>query len=119
MTGKLRLALRINVIEAGMDKETKDNLHNKLIRLGDMMGDGLHHEPGGKWISREYRQTCIALGIIENPKRRNNSAAIDERMQQRVADVPCGECGGILRQTRSGSKRALCQSCGSKWALLK
>ena len=28
----------------------KDLLEDRLVRLGDMMGDGLHLEPGGKWI---------------------------------------------------------------------
>ena len=26
----------------------KDLLEDRLVRLGDMMGDGLHLEPGGK-----------------------------------------------------------------------
>ncbi len=26
----------------------KADLHRQLVRLGDMMGDGLHHEPDGK-----------------------------------------------------------------------
>lgn len=102
---------------AELSKEAKDQLHNQLIRLGDMMGDGLHHEPDGKWISAEYRRTLKALGMM--PKRPNNSEAINERMRQRVLDVKCGKCHGELRQTRSGSKRAACQSCGGKRQLLK
>lgn len=31
-----------------MKKKDKDFLYRQLINLGDMMGDGLHHEPGGK-----------------------------------------------------------------------
>lgn len=31
--------------------ETKDRLHKDLIKLGDMIGEGLHLEPDGKWIS--------------------------------------------------------------------
>lgn len=34
-----------------MDEEL---LEDRLVRLGDMMGDGLHLEPSGKWIEREY-----------------------------------------------------------------
>lgn len=100
-----------------MDAETKQHLHNQLIKLGDMMGDGLHHEPDGKWISKEYRKVARALGY--GPKKANNSEAINERMKQRVQDVKCGKCGGELKQTRSGSKRAACVECGAKWQLLK
>lgn len=95
------------------------DLHQQLIRLGDMMGDGLHHEPDGKWITREYRRVAKALGLIPKTPRKNRSAAINERMVQRVNEVPCGKCNGKLTQVRSGSKRAICESCGSKWALLK
>ena len=40
-----------------------------LIQLGDMMGDGLHHEPDGYWIPKEYKRILRALGIA--PKRKN------------------------------------------------
>lgn len=100
-----------------LSSETTHHLHNQLIKLGDMMGDGLHHEPDGKWIEREYRKVCKALGIIKNRPPRTDE--INERMVQRVADFSCGKCGGVLKQTRSGSKRAICQSCGAKWQLLK
>ena len=100
-----------------LSDETKKHLHKQLIKLGDMMGDGLHHEPDGKWISKEYRKVLKALGMM--PKKANNSALINERMIKRVKDVSCGHCEGELKQTRSGSKRAVCQSCGGKWQLLK
>ena len=103
--------------EKKLDSEATRRLHDQLIKLGDMMGDGLHHEPGGKWIEREYRKVCKALGIIKSRPRRTNE--INDRMAQRVADFSCGKCGGVLKQTRSGSKRAACQSCGAKWQLLK
>lgn len=49
----------------------KDFLHRQLVKLGDMMGDGLHKEPDGKWISREYAKIAKQLGYA--PPRRNNS----------------------------------------------
>lgn len=100
-----------------LSEETQARLHNQLVKLGDMMGDGLHHEPDGKWINREYKQTLKALGML--PKKANNSEVINARMIERVNDVPCGKCQGKLKQTRSGSKRAVCISCGGKWQLLK
>ena len=98
-------------------KETKAHLHRQLIKLGDMMGDGLHLEPDGKWISQEYRKTLKALGML--PKRKSNSEVINQRMVERVRDVRCGKCSHELVQTRSGSKRASCTNCDAKWQLLK
>lgn len=97
--------------------KTNDHLHRQLIKLGDMMGDGLHLEPDGKWIATEYRSVARALGLI--PKRENNARFIDEQMTKRVESVACPKCGGGLRQTRSGSMRAKCTHCGSKLQLLK
>lgn len=34
----------------------RDILHQRLICLGDMMGDGLHLERDGRWIAREYKR---------------------------------------------------------------
>ncbi|MEL4360909.1 hypothetical protein [Shewanella algae] len=94
-----------------------DFLHRQLIKLGDMMGDGLHHEPDGKWISKEYTRILKELGML--PKRKPvNSEKINQAMLRRVSEVTCGKCGGELTQTRSGSKRAICQN-GHKWQLLK
>lgn len=38
-----------------------DHLHRQLIKLGDMMGDGLHYESDGKWIEKEYTKICKIL----------------------------------------------------------
>lgn len=43
-------------VTSGLSKEVEDRLYGQLVKLGDMMGDGLHHEPGGKWISRDYKK---------------------------------------------------------------
>ncbi|NRB79176.1 MAG: hypothetical protein HRU38_10975 [Saccharospirillaceae bacterium] len=102
-----------------LTKEDKDRLHGQLIKLGDMMGDGLHHEPDGKWIAKEYRQISKALGLIPPKKSTNNSAQINERMAERIKQVDCPNCQQELKQTRSGSMKAKCISCGSKYSLLK
>lgn len=91
----------------------KDYLHRQLVKLGDMMGDGLHHEPDGKWIVKEYNRTLKALGISK--PRSNNAEAINKSMQKAVGESKCTKCGGNLRQTRSGSLRALCESCGQRF----
>lgn len=94
-----------------------DFLHRQLIRLGDMMGDGVHLEPGGKWISVEYRRVCKALGILK--KRKMPTAQIDSAMEKRLADIVCPSCGGRLLQSRRGSFRAVCQACGGKFQVLR
>jgi hypothetical protein len=96
-----------------------DFLYDQLIKLGDMMGDGLHHEPDGKWISREYKKICIALGLIKKPNRKNNSKAIDKAMAKSLGSQRCPKCDGNLKQTRAGSLRANCLECGVKFQVLK
>lgn len=100
-----------------MDNETKEHLHQQLIKLGDMMGDGLHHEPGGKWINREYKKVCRALGYI--PTKKRDIDGINKRVSDCIANNSCKKCSGDLKQTRSGSYRVACVSCGSKYQLKK
>ncbi len=47
------------------DKIALGQLNNQLIKLGDMMGDGLHHESDGKWISIEYKKVFDDIMKIE------------------------------------------------------
>ena len=35
----------------------REYLYDRLIRLGELMGDGCHLEADGKWIEKEYRDT--------------------------------------------------------------
>jgi hypothetical protein len=98
-----------------MTDEGKDFLHRQLVKLGDMMGDGLHHEPDGRWISREYNRILKALGI--SAPRKNNGAMINEAMAKRIVAVECPQCGGKLKQIRAGSMRAIC-GCGAKFQLM-
>ncbi len=102
---------------AELSPAVKANLHKQLVKLGDMMGDGLHHEADGKWISKEYKKILKALGLAKPAKR--NTQAINERMAQRVKEVVCKKCSSTLEQTRSGSKRAICIACRAKYQLLK
>lgn len=96
---------------------SKKILLDRLVKLGDMIGDGLADEPGGAWINKEYKSVLRQPGII--PKRKVNKAHIDGLMKSRVVSVSCKFCGGKLKQTRSGSMRASCVQCGAKFQLLK
>lgn len=110
-------------MEAKREKLTfepdREYLHRQLVKLGDMMGDGLRHEPDGKWIAKEYKKIAKALGYLtDNKSKANNSEKINERMNERVKEVSCQKCNGQLTQTRSGSTKAKCAACGSVFKLL-
>jgi ribosomal protein L37AE/L43A len=102
-----------------MEESTRKHLSDQLIKLGDMMGEGLHLESDGKWISKEYKRVAKALGYIPKEDRSLRISSINDVMKKRVHDVSCLACEGELKQTRSGSKRANCQNCGWVWQLLK
>lgn len=93
-----------------------DFLLNQLVKLGDMMGDGLHHEPDGKWIEKEYRKVAEQLGIIKQRPKSNDE--IDRYMAERCNVEKC-ECGGVLKQSRKGAFVAKCVRCGLKYRLGK
>lgn len=103
-------------MKSALSEEARKSLGNDLIKLGDMLGDGLGDEPDGAWIAKEYRRVAKALGY--GPPRVNNNIAINTRMLERVKEVPCQACGGALKQTRSGSTKAQCASCKSRFRLL-
>ncbi len=79
------------------------------------MGDGLHHEPNGKWIEREYKKTLKLLGIKSTNNTRNTEN-IDSFMVERCNKEKC-KCGGALKQVRRGSFIAKCSICGEKYRL--
>ena len=98
-----------------LSPETREHLSKQLIRLGDMMGDGMHHEPGGSWISKEYRRVAKALGYIPPAKR--DVDGINQRVANAISKFTCLKCQGGLRQTRSGSLAVQCVSCGNRMKL--
>lgn len=98
-----------------LERERIKRLQHQLVRLGDMLGDGLGDEPDGAWIGREYRATCKALGIL--PKRRRNVAGTNARVAEALQRMPCPGCGGMLQQTRSGALRAKCPTCAKTYQL--
>jgi len=95
-------------------QEDKTRLYDQLVKLGDMMGDSLHLEPDGKWISREYRQVLKQLGLT--PK--ISTDVIDKFMNERILVVKCS-CGKDLKQVRKGSFVAKCTVCESRYRLGK
>lgn len=101
------------------DNDENKRLHEQLIKLGDMMGDGLHHEPDGAWISREYGKVFNALYPEHKKERRKRKAeAVNEQMAKLLEIKSC-TCGGKLEQRRSGTKIAYCTKCGMRYKATK
>lgn len=98
-------------------EQDRDFLHRQLVKLGDMMGDGLHHEPGGGWISREYNKISRILFPEMFPKK--DYSKRNEAVKKWCSLHRCSKCNGVLKQTKSGSLRVICQDCGCKFQLSK
>lgn len=104
-----------------MEKKFDDSFQwEQFCRLGEMMGDGLHHEPDGKWITREYNRLAKLLvpEIAEamSIRRRERNARTNESISNLLATIKCTGCGeGKLSQSRSGSRVLYCGTCGSRY----
>lgn len=94
----------------------EDYLHDRLIALGDMMGDGLHHEPDGKWIEKEYNKVFnILYPEVKRAKRLAKSNRIDEQINNLILIKKCSKCSGDLKQSRKGSIICYCKKCNSRF----
>lgn len=93
-----------------MPSTGNEHLHEQLVKLGDMMGDGLHHEE--PWIAREYGKIMRRLYPDEfKEQRQRKNQATNKRMADLLLNKTC-LCGATLKQTRSGSTKCICISCG-------
>lgn len=96
----------------------KDHMWRQFCHLGEMMGDGLHHEPDGKWITKEYKRLAKILlpetKQFDAERRKVKAQKINEQMQKLLQLKKC-TCGGELKQGRVGSKVAYCQSCNQRY----
>lgn len=99
---------------------SKDNEHlwRQFCKLGEMMGDGLHYEPDGRWIAKEYKK--LAKILIPEIKEENSirlklkAANIDAQMADLLKGKKCN-CGGEIKQGRSGTRVAYCQNCKQRY----
>lgn len=100
-------------------KRNDDFLYNQLVKLGDMMGDGLHHESDGKWIEKEYKAiTKVLMPEVFADIRKKKRDNVDKQMAELLLKNKC-ECGGILAQVRKGVKVSVCLLCGKKYRAVK
>lgn len=93
------------------------HLWDRFCQLGEMIGDGLHNEPGGKWISKEYnrlRRILIPKNEADLAMSRLKNITTNKIMELLLNNKKC-ECGGTLKQSRSGSKVAYCQTCNARY----
>lgn len=113
-----------------MENQKKNNRDNsfeweQFAKLGEMMGDGLHHEPNGKWIIREYKRLMHILvpevKEVEAKRRKLKNQQLDENMKNLLSEKRCIQdgCGGNLKQSRLGSKIAYCQTCNCRYKAIK
>ena len=104
-----------------MDQDNK-HLWDRFCRLGEMMGDGLHHESDGKWIERDYKALSKILipeiAEVYNTRRSEKGHRLNQQMSTLLQEKKCS-CGGQLRQSRSGSVIAYCMVCNSRYKAAK
>lgn len=97
-------------------------LWDQFARLGEMIGDGLHNEPDGKWITKDYnRLSRILLPDMHKRLRMQKREAMDKQMAELLVKFKCNKegCGGDLIQTRKGCKTAVCVKCGAGYKATK
>jgi hypothetical protein len=97
----------------------RDFLHNQLIKLGDMMGDGLHYEPDGKWIEKEYRKVFNLLYPEHKKELRSKKSDRTNEQMKKLLEMKTCSCGGKLKQARSGSSVAYCEVCNNRYKATK
>lgn len=102
------------------DKNNSDNAHlwEQFCRLGEMIGDGLHYEKDGKWITKEYRKLAKILIPVSKEEsaliRKLKNNKVNSQMATLLENKKC-DCGGEIKQKRSGTKVAYCQKCNTRY----
>lgn len=91
-----------------------DYLALQLYGLECRLQRGEHLQEGGQHLMREYRALKAAQGKGVRKAKRDHSA-VDQSMIEQLASCACPACGGVLKQTRSGSLRARCLACDGRW----
>ena len=99
------------------------HLWEQFIRLGEMIGDGLHNEPDGKWISRDYRKLSKILvpeiKEAETAQRKMKNQHIDEQIKKLIEKIKSKCCNADLTQSRSGSLIVYCSKCKGRFKAKK
>ena len=88
-----------------MDIE-KQRLHKDLIKLGDMMADGLHHEDPS--ISREYRNVAKQLFPEMYPSKKRKPS---QQFIRTLKECDCNSKGWSFVRFKNGNVGLKCKSC--------
>lgn len=78
--------------------DEKAELHRQLVKLGDMLGDGMGDERGGAWIKKDYRRVMKALGY-DQPQKPRPTATRRSTKGWRGASQ---RCNALIVGARSG-----------------
>lgn len=104
-------------------REQLDFLYRQLDTCGQILAEWDDDRPPTQY-RRDYRRILKSIVALEPEKWKdypafqkkdytNRDAAVERFCEQH----PCRKCGGKTRQTRSGSLRIICTSCGQKYQL--
>lgn len=94
-------------------KDEDEYLAIQIYGLECRLQRGEHLREGGAHLMSEYRKLKAAQGKgLRKPKK--DHSAVDLAMAEQVAAFACPACGGVLRQARSGSLRAVCTACDER-----
>ena len=101
-----------------MDNKDNEFLWNQFCRLGEMIGDGLHHED--PWISKEYKRIGkILIPEAYKDERKHKNSLIDNAVKLRLKKDRCKLCQSKMKQVRSGSYVVKCIGCGTRFKYKK
>lgn len=105
-----------------MDKEQQLHfLYGQLDTCAQIMSE-CEYSYERKHYDREYRRILKAIDSLENPEklaeeRKLKNATINAKVARFNSSHKCPKCNGVLKQTRSGSRRVVCTECGTKYVL--
>ena len=89
-----------------MDNTEKSRLHKDLIKLGDMIGDGLHYEDPS--ISREYRKVAKQLYPEMYPSKKRKPS---QQFIRTLKECDCGAKGWSFTRYQNGNVGLKCKQC--------
>lgn len=105
-----------------MDKEERLHfLYGQLDTCAQILSE-CEYSYEKKHYGREYRRILKAIDALEGTKiftgiRKQKNATTDAKVARFNSSHKCPKCNGVLKQTRSGSRRVVCTECGTKYVL--
>lgn len=83
------------------------DLHEQLIKLGDMMGEGMHHDDPS--IEKEYRRVAKLLYPEMYPRKKRRPS---QQLISTLIKCTCGQEGWTYTRYKNGSVGIKCKNCG-------